>query len=769
MSLSNQSTKKNTVFFDVQPNTLSDDDKKNMLLVAKVENIYMNIKEEPTYFNKSILLILSLVFVNALYVWLTFFIQYSPLKNNQYCLDNTSNEFIICEAKKIDKKVINNYIYQDTYYDYDILKEIEMVNKKYKKFFLKDLIYFSIINYDRQDRFKSIIDQYSVIIYVTYKEQWNFSNSLRIGHRESFLPIGIFMVGGIILGAICGSFITDVLGRRKQIMISSLLLSLSCLGIFIFLFIITESHYYLILPPEPENNIKFNKAIDFTIEYDLDEEYKKDYIEILSSIYRTREMNKAFDDYKIIFLILVGISAYASVNIDIASLSYIMEISINEASTYWNYCTYWMVKYAAFAICFIILTLGNNIYVLFFIIGILLLVIYIMIAIFIYESPRYNFEFSDYTSMTKFFYSTVTTNDLDKLYIDPLIIEKEKPVVVAEIERNEEYQKESITDQIMNKLMFFSSKKTISKIKRKINKYEYANVTRSELIRNPFIMYHILMFDKHLRKNFLILLSLSFNIFLINYLVSSSFCQYFVYARSDLYYNWIINQYPILLAVTMLISSYIYFIIIKYLGYIRLMFVSFMGIFICSIICEVINLFNKKVIDLNSFEYNSSKYEWSEKRGWLNFFLCIITFFSYGLCFIQTFYVIQFSKTISRCMIQGVVKITSGAAIILSSMINQNFDKSFFYMTIASITGWVHCYFIYSDFDFSIITDFRKIEIESFEKADKNEKLGSETGKNGYNSNKHSSNNVNSNTGFLEKSTSLIVPARSDITVIETE
>ena len=90
-------------------------------------------------------------------------------------------------------------------------------------------------------------------------------------------------------------------------------------------------------------------------------------------------------------------------------------------------------------------------------------------------------------------------------------------------------------------------------------------------------------------------------------------------------------------------------------------------------------------------------------------------------------------------------------------------------MTIASITGWVHCYFIYSDFDFSIITDFRKIEIESFEKADKNEKLGSETGKNGYNSNKHSSNNVNSNTGFLEKSTSLIVPARSDITVIETE
>jgi len=40
------------------------------------------------------------------------------------------------------------------------------------------------------------------------------------------------------------------------------------------------------------------------------------------------------------------------------------------------------------------------------------------------------------------------------------------------------------------------------------------------------------------------------------------------------------------------------------------------------------------------------------------------------------------------------------------------FEKNFFYVSVLSIIGFVNAYFIREDFDFTIIDDFRKIELE---------------------------------------------------------
>jgi len=39
------------------------------------------------------------------------------------------------------------------------------------------------------------------------------------------------------------------------------------------------------------------------------------------------------------------------------------------------------------------------------------------------------------------------------------------------------------------------------------------------------------------------------------------------------------------------------------------------------------------------------------------------------------------------------------------------FDKSFFYVAILSALGFVNTYFMYTDFEFSIISDYRKLDV----------------------------------------------------------
>ena len=146
------------------------------------------------------------------------------------------------------------------------------------------------------------------------------------------------------------------------------------------------------------------------------------------------------------------------------------------------------------------------------------------------------------------------------------------------------------------------------------------------------------------------------------------------------------------------------------------MVVSFLAIFVFAMIVEVMNIYNSEIEDINRYTYHSSKYEYDEiGRGWLNIYFCIIVFFTYGLYFSIYIYILQFSKTISRCLLIGVCKVVVNVAVIIANLALQYFDHSFFFVALASITGFIHTYFIYTDFDFSTIVDFRKIEIDNGE------------------------------------------------------
>jgi len=455
----------------------------------------------------------------------------------------------------------------------------------------------------------------------------------------------------------------------------------------------------------------------------LDKTYSSLFNEVTKNINTTKIINKNFKDFKVIFLILTFWSAFFYCILDNASLTFLMETSVNDNCIYWNYHIYWLGKYSSFIFTYILLIITDSYHYPILIAGIFTLVCFIFFLLYSHESPRYNYEFSDYSSLSNFFTKVVPNNDLDKMYINPDDCLSNKGLN-SEIERNNQYQKESILLEIWNKMLCFGSRKLTNQIKKQINLYEYANVSRSEILRNPFVMYNILMYDKHLRKNFLILLSLTFNIGIIHYIVTANMLKYYVSSREDLYNNLIINQYLVAFGLTILASNYLFYIVIKFFGYPVIMVISFVVIFFFSCVIEIMNLFNHEIEDLNKYTFHSSHYEYDELgRGWMNIYGLIIVFFTYGLDFCLMFYILQFTKTISRTLLIGVCRLIINIAVAMSAFVFTYFEQSYFFVAIGSVTGFIHTYFIYNDFDYSTISDFRKIEIENENNENANNKL----------------------------------------------
>jgi len=454
------------------------------------------------------------------------------------------------------------------------------------------------------------------------------------------------------------------------------------------------------------------------LENSLDKDYQQDFETIMTGIYKSRVISSNLKSLQFFIFALLAIMVFCFANLDTSCLSYIMEISINDNCIYWNYYIFWTAKTLSFLLSYTLLQIFASIGMTYALLigGFSQIIILILFWIYAFESPRINFEYSNYTELTDFFNHNVPNDNLNKLYINPNLVNNSQAGLLAELERNRQFHRINLFSEIWNKMMCYGTKANSTRIKKQINKYDFAYVTRSELIRNPFIMYNILLFDKHLRKNFLILLSFTFNISIIHFIVASHWNQYYITNRLDLYNFYFINQYQIYLCVCICLSNYFFYLFIKFFGYIRIMVISFIIIFIFSIILSARNLFKSEVEDLNRYTFHSSKYENDEiGRGLTYFYYLIIIFFTNGLYFCLVFYILQFTKTISRCLLLGVCKCLSNLAGIISNMILNNFENSFFFVALASITGFIHCYFLYTDFDFSKITDFRKIELENNE------------------------------------------------------
>jgi hypothetical protein len=193
---------------------LEDNEKKSMLIVAKVENIFLNIKTETTYYSRIRWIIFSIVFCTTFSTWINT-LTFGASKNNTYCFDTFTHTFKICKVSKFldvqDGGGITNFIFMYIGDNYDAIKEVDLINEKYRKFFLKDAIYYSSINYNSFNKFTKSLDFYKVVIVVTSKEGYNFNIMLMLrSFGNVYYLIALFSVLGYFTSNLLGNFLSDV-------------------------------------------------------------------------------------------------------------------------------------------------------------------------------------------------------------------------------------------------------------------------------------------------------------------------------------------------------------------------------------------------------------------------------------------------------------------------------------------------------------------------------------------------------------------------------
>jgi len=210
-------------------NFLSEEEKDKMLLISKIDNLYISIKEETKYFTLVRFIMFASCCVSFAMLWFPF--QHTSLpRNYSYCLDQFSNEFKICTFRVFCYNAevalcTNIYTNSINITDIDPLVEVKNINDKYKNFFLKDRDMFEKNNYNLLEPTFRTADSYMVVIYTTYRENYIYSNIFRQScNRTKVLPlIAIVMSAGIVFGNLVFCFLADVFGRKKLMILCSII------------------------------------------------------------------------------------------------------------------------------------------------------------------------------------------------------------------------------------------------------------------------------------------------------------------------------------------------------------------------------------------------------------------------------------------------------------------------------------------------------------------------------------------------------------------
>jgi hypothetical protein len=229
------------------------------------------------------------------------------------------------------------------------------------------------------------------------------------------------------------------------------------------------------------------------------------------------------------------------------------------------------------------------------------------------------------------------------------------------------------------------------------------------------IMYKLMFMNKHIRRHFLVICSLILNIALIYYMVVLNFNKSFIISKQELYNT--INIYVFIIAGILFVSQNFFYFLMKFFGYSINLFISFFMIFVFSILFEIQDHGVRDMTDYNIYSFDSQTIIFDQHKNYYFGLFCVIVFFSYGLNFTMFLYLTKYTKTIYRCCFYGICQIIVDFTMLFTLGINEYFDKTMYYTCIASVIGFVNAYFVNQDFDESIISDFRKLELENKRKS----------------------------------------------------
>jgi len=699
--------------------SLSFEEKENMIIISKIDNIYNNIKEEPKYF-----IMIRYIFVfYFMFCYSLIWVQYTitaDQKNNSYCFDRISNSFEICDYNAYCNDEFDNSIKifilstDPTLPDIDTKIETYRINQKYREFFIKDFAVYKKKNYNILNEYKKVVKSYLVVIQIT-----NFENfDLLITFRQYCARINnlvIFVLGlffGITVSAFTVGFVSDVLGRKKVLIFSAFVAGVAS----ILLSTLTIS---LLQAPnfnnKPYNELKnqYHKMLNLD-EFRIDEVYMNKFEEIVKEVYSNKAIRSASKDFFVLFYGLQGVIMFAiSGSINIA-LSFLLENSINESYIFLNYFLFILSNPLGYFLQYIITTKSNNFYYLYIIIGICFILLGFFTIFFLYESPRYNFEFGEYNEITKLFRKEVKTSEIDHLYIK---LDNQSQVLhynklhVNELKLGNKNKIYNIFKLIFSRLCCYGHQKQKQKIQMDLIDKDYCVIKKEDMIMNPLVLWATVFSIKSISNNYVMIICFVVNVSTLYSIVMNGLMKPYLINRADIYLStYIVNSWQFIITCTIVISDVIYYGILKFFGHEYILFISFSMCCIFAFLNELLNVYFYYPEDLNDNINSVSNFNKTNGDA-LKITTIIVFFFSNGLYFIMFFYLIKFTKTAYRCFFLGLFMFFHYFSLLFGNLIVLYFDKSFFYVAILSALGFVNTYFMYTDFEFSIISDYRKLDV----------------------------------------------------------
>lgn len=698
------------------------------------------------YFFNLVLFLFFLLIFNSSFVWVLYY-MIAHQKNNYYCFDVFSKEFKVCPKSDFcPEKGITDFIFTDEGSNVDVAVETENINKKYVDFYIKDTGLFSLLN-KKFSKTSEITSYYSVVVVITKKEGFLYTNTFRTACDSYIVDFIIFLTFGMIFGNYLFGYAADLFGRKKVLIVALLIQVIGGL--------ITFSMTYFIVSQGKVHNENYtvnNQMFDFKYETyskivdfislsdrpeysltNLNGIYRENFDTIKKEVLSSYFIKYNYKTYKLfvyvgLFLIFLGNSPVFTI-----SLAYLMENALTEDSMNLYYLFFHFSYPFSILLGSILTTFFNSFYYPLLVLSCIQFVMVIILAFCFFESQRFNFEYSFYTEITEFTAYILGWENLRNNYrekvADPSIEKVQKvnkenetsnaftiyylessPKVATEIKfKNENEKSNFFSSFIANKI-----KENIEKVQtlkqKKLQAKKESQINRQTILTHPLTINTLMKKEKQIKNHLLIIFSFISSISIVMNLALTKVTSSVFLPRNSLltktvFQTWIFGYFILFYVI---LYPFIYFIV-KFLGISVILFPSLIIILIFSGIFEIIGLLSREQNDLNKYTYGSFEITFRDYSTILITCNVFVLIAAVGLLYSMYFYLTKLTRTIYRCSFYGICQIFIDLTVIISITLDHYIEKTYFYTCLFSIIGIINSYFITSNEDTLNITEIREI------------------------------------------------------------
>ena len=695
------------------------------------------------YFFNLALICFLIIFFNGCYIWIVLF-MFSKPKNKMYCFDTDSREFKICDTSDFCPiSGIRDIIYSTKYSNVEISKEMNDIKEKYIDFYIKESTIFSYLN-KKFSKKKATMSKFGVTIISTYRENYLFQNTFRTGCDNYLLNLILSAFIAIILGNLSFGNIADIIGRKKIIIISSLI---QISGSFIIVCI----SYYIVYKGNEEENAEihpFNNKKMFNFDYtsldsysniqsfiksfniesfeisNINQYYKDNFNSFKKEVLKSKYIKYYFQKSRIILFFGFFLVFLANSTIKTTTLAYLVENALTEDSMNLYFLYFNFTIPLSLIVSLFMLTFLDSFHYLISLISTVQLGLVIIFGCGFYESQRFNFEYAFYTKITDFAIYILGEENLRKNYSGDFKSIYDKNNIEREKVQMDIYYSKDSKDQtkIQNELnnneenencTLLSSLLYHSRLVRKRNKKDNV-IKRANILGNPFSIYLLMRKEKLIKKHFLLILSFISSLSIVtNLSLSKLTCQLFLPREKLITMNSIINSHIANYTVIYIIILYpIIHYFIKCIGLSLILRTSLIITLISSFIYELFCLASREITNLTEMKYNSIEIIMYKYMSPLTAFVYLVSISNVGMQYSLYFYLTKLTRTIYRCTFLGICHVFIDATFFISLSLEENIEKTYAFVFLFALISLITSLFITSNEDSINITDFRELRFD---------------------------------------------------------